>query len=241
MSQTDPTEVLPLAQRLAQGVEALRQGAFARAAELLCEVCDDPSFIAAGDLMDIRSRASSLCAEALLLAGRPSQASPRADAALALARSLGDIEGINEIENLQNRIRTANITQQTKTSAGSSQTRTISPPSPKVAPQPHDLAQAEHLLEQSSAQIESGQIDGARQAAERALVLADGHPRVAVLGRLLVARAAPAHATVLLSEAAEIAREASEPTLLGLVIRTAQLLGVDVDAARPHADRSLLR
>lgn len=228
MDDTEQTELL--ARQLADGVAALRQGDFSRAAALLVRVCDDPAFSAAKDLLDIQSRAASLCAEALWLSGDLASAARRAATALQLARKAGDIEGINEVERLQQRIDRSSPRQSAHTE----------PPLPD-RPRPKGLtSEAERSLDLASAALDAARPEEARAHAEGALSLADGQPRIEVLGRLLLAKADPPRARERLVEAARLAREASQPNLLRLVARTAELLditlGDDLDGGTPSED-----
>lgn len=218
--RAEEDETTRIARMLADGVTALKSGRFDEAAQLLGAVCDAPSFAAATDLLDVRGRASSLCAEALLLAGHPEQAMPRIDAALALARRAGDIEGISEVERLQERIRRA--------PRPSAQRIPQLPPTAATDP-------AERLLQEAAAALDAGQRERAQSAADRAIAIAADRPRIAVIGRILRAKAEPSSASRELNEAAALARSASEPTLLALVIKTAELLSIALDPGdAPH-------
>lgn len=96
-----------LAARLAGGVRLLREGKPAEAAADLDVVCRDPDLAAAQDLRDVRARAMSLYAQALWKSGRPAEALPYLEAALRLARALGDVEGTQEVDALRQQLRDA--------------------------------------------------------------------------------------------------------------------------------------
>jgi hypothetical protein len=96
-----------LASRLADGLRLLREGKAAEAAAELEVVCRDPDLAGATDLRDVRARALSLLAQALWKSGRAPESLPYLEAALRLARALGDIEGTQEIEALRQQIRDA--------------------------------------------------------------------------------------------------------------------------------------
>jgi tetratricopeptide (TPR) repeat protein len=196
-----------IAQRLTAGIRALKEGQAEAAAELL-EVCVDPEWVAATDTEDLRCRALSLSAQALMRAGRLEAAQRRAEAALALARSLGEVEGTQEITELLNTMAAERVAR----------------PAPAARRWPS--ARNEGELQAAADAIDAGDLERGRAIAEAAL--SSGDPRTAVLGRLLIVRADPDQAAELLPAAAEIAREAEEPTLLGAVARAASLYGVDL-------------
>jgi tetratricopeptide (TPR) repeat protein len=209
------------------GLAALRAGKPADAVAPLLEVADDRELAAAEDLADVRARALSLCAQALLLAGRPGEALPRAEAALALARRIGDPEGTADVEQLVGQIRAARPS--------------AAPPNPlrhapsasvdEIEARVRDPgARAELLLRSATAELDAGRLDEGAVRATRALDAAPDLPRIGVLARLALARARPDEAAALLREAAEVARDAHEPTLLGLVSRAAELASVDLGA-----------
>jgi hypothetical protein len=96
-----------VAARLATGLRLLREGRAAEAAVEHEVVCLDPGLAAATDLRDIRARALSLHAQALWRSGRPADALPFLEGALRLARVLGDVEGVHEVEALRDEVRRA--------------------------------------------------------------------------------------------------------------------------------------
>ncbi|MEQ1506010.1 MAG: hypothetical protein ABMB14_27510 [Myxococcota bacterium] len=217
-----------LAAMLADGVRALRAGRPHDAAAKLVAVCDDREFATATDLRDIRARASSLCAQALLDAGRPAEALPRAEVALGLARSLGDTEGVADVEQLRDKIRAA------------IDARAVIPPDTAqlAARSVEDIERrhvdpeqrAEWLVRKANAEIEAGRPGDAVAVAERAVSAAPGSVRVAVLARMTVARAAPERAATELQAALDLARDADAFTLVGAVVKAAELAGVPLDA-----------
>jgi hypothetical protein len=96
-----------LAARLAAGLRLLREGKAAEAAVELEVVCRDPELAGAQDLRDVRARALSLYAQALWKSDRARDALPFLEAALRLARALGDVEGTQEIEAMRQQVRDA--------------------------------------------------------------------------------------------------------------------------------------
>jgi tetratricopeptide (TPR) repeat protein len=214
-----------LAATLRDGVSALRQGRAEEAASLLSSVCDHPDFVASTELLDIRTRASSLCAEALLLSGRPAQALPRAETALQLARKLGDLEGVDEIERL--RIRIQRALPGPASERGDSHLLGQSLEQLELSAR-RPIDRAELLLRKASAELEAGHTAQCIEAAQRALQAAPEYPRTSVLARLTLARVQPERAASLLREAAEIGRTAEDFNLVGWVARSAELLGLDL-------------
>lgn len=213
-----------LAASLAQGVRALREGRFDEAVAALGAVCDDAAFRAAADLVDIRARALSLYAEALWLSGRAEEALPRADAALIAARRAGDIEGVDQVERLRERIRGA--LKKAPITLGAPERRELDAIEAAYAPGPE---RAEVLLRRASTALLDGDAAIAVAAALRAREVTPGVPRVAVLTALVVARAAPDRASEELLAALEAARAGSDPTLVGAVLREAALAGIALE------------
>jgi hypothetical protein len=231
---TPHTEAIAAA--LTEGVRALRAGRAAEAVPLLLRVCDDPELAAAADLRDVRARALSLCAEALFLAGRGAEALGRAGAALAAARRLGDIEGIQEIEQLQLRIAAAAPSEDPAPRPSERERETLRRSGLDGVDQlyagaPPEL-RADWLLRRATVAAEDRDADLAIAAAERALAEGAAVPRVGVLARTLLARLAPDRAPLLLQQALDSARDAGEHTLVGAVVRAAALAGIALDGER---------
>lgn len=231
----DPDRSEWLAGRLVAGVAALQAGRPHEAVPLLIEVCDDPELIAATDMRDIRSRALSLCSQALMQAGRAEDALRRVEAALVLARELGDTEGVHEVEGLRDQIRdlvAKRVPDDPHSRALAS--RTLAELEAEIR---DPLRRAEILIRKANAEIEAGQTHDAVQSARAALAAAPRVPRIGVLARLTLVRADPMSAVAELEAAADVARDAGEFTLLGLVARAAELAGVQLKTEN-IADRS---
>jgi tetratricopeptide (TPR) repeat protein len=206
--------------RLAEGLAALKAGRPADAIGALSEVC--AGLRDAPELRDVRARALSLLAQALLGVGRPSEALAPADAALRLARELHDTEGVAEIEAIRGELVEAAVRAAAR------------PPARPLT------VEREALLHEAGVAVEAGRIEEAIGCATRALTLARevGDVRVEVLARLVLARATPAHAAQELIVAHSLADERDEFTLVGVVARTATLLGVRLPSAQgPDARR----
>jgi hypothetical protein len=229
-----------IAAALAEGVRALRAGRADDAVPLLVRVCDDEALAAAEDLRDVRARALSLCAEALLLAGRAPEALRRAGAALAAARRLGDIEGVQEIEQLQQRIAAAapgspgegeaapRLSERERASLRAAGVDAVDE---LYAGAPAEL-RGDWLLRRATVAAEDDQVQLAVSAAERALAEGAEVVRIAVLARLLLARLEPDRAPHLLQEAVDVARDAGAHTLVAAVARAAALAGQALDSER---------
>lgn len=197
-----------LGAKLAEGLAALKAGRPADAVPLLAEVCD--GLRDAPDLKDIRARALSLLAQALLGTGRPAEALTPADAALRLAHEVQDPEGVTEIEALRAQLAEA----ATKV--------------PASRPPARPIGEREALLHDAGIHLDAGRADEAVRLATRALRLAEeaGNVRIQVLARLVLARAAPEGAVAELQAAHALADANDDFTLVGTIARTATLLGV---------------
>jgi tetratricopeptide (TPR) repeat protein len=196
-----------LGARLAEGLAHLRAGRPADAVPALTEVAE--GLRRARDLRDVRARALSLLAQALMQSGRPAEGLPAADAALRLAHELQDAEGVAEIGALRTQLQEA---------------ATRAPGRAPARPP----GEREGLLHDAGRALDAGRPEEAVASAARALALAEdaGDVRVAVLARLLLARARPETAPAELEAARALADENDDFTLVGAVARTAALLGV---------------
>lgn len=218
-----------LADRLLEGVAALRADRAADAVAPLLAVASDPELAAAGALADIRARACSLLAQALLRTDRPDDASPWIDEALRILRSLEDREGLARVGELRREVLEAR--QQAATRAqGEARSRRLAatPLDDILATVTAPPALLDVLIRKANADADDGRPGDALPIAERALGLADElrDVRGQVLARMSIARAVPDRAAQLLVEAWSVAERAGEPTLVGAVARAAELAGV---------------
>ncbi|MEZ4241285.1 MAG: hypothetical protein R3F59_35035 [Myxococcota bacterium] len=224
-----------LGRALAEGIEALRRGQHRQAATALAAVCDDRAFARAADLADVRARALSLCAEALLGAGQPQQAMARAQSALVLARRLGDTLGVQDIEQLQQRIARAAPGPRAG-GGGAADASLLEVPADevdrKLAGAPPEL-RADWLQRWAAAAASAGRTRDAAAALDRALHEATEVLRVQVLARIALAALRPADAGALLQRALDLARDADQHTLVGAVARAAAQAGVAIDGEAP--------
>ncbi len=220
---------------LLDGVRALRSGDAAAAIEPLLEVCSDPDLQRAEDLQDIRARARSLLAQALLEVGRADDALPHAEQALALARTLGDPQGLRAIEELRGRVHQALHDARREADNRARSERLAHTPIAEIEARVRDpLALVEVLVRKANAEADAGRLVEALDIAQRALggALASGDVRLEVLARLSVARAAPERAREQLEVAHARASEAHEFNLVTAVARAAEAHGVEVGLLR---------
>ncbi|MCB9685084.1 MAG: hypothetical protein H6738_07325 [Alphaproteobacteria bacterium] len=225
-----------LASTLLDGVAALREGRHAEAVARLRAVCDDRELMAAPDLADVRARALSLLAQALLHAGELREAEGRADAALRLVRTVGDTEGIVEITDLLTEIRERATKSQG--ADASMRERMLSASLEDLSKTRDPGMRAEALLQKATAELGAGNTANALLAARAAWETAGaiGRDRVVVLARLCAAHADPTTAEEHLGEAWAVADASPEAEqLLGPVARAAELLRLALpEAARLH-------
>lgn len=226
---TGPHAPQDLAGLLAAAVRDLRAGRFMEAAGQLGEVVADPDLAAAEDLRDVRARAFSLLAQALLGAGRPAEAQEHVRAALRLLSGLQDEAGLAQVRALQGQIFGALAEQAARDRARRERAALAATPVEEVlAPLADDLARAARLIEKATADEEAGAPEAAAAHLARALALADalGAVREQVLARLGLARHRPAERVDLVREAHRIAEAAAEFNLVGAITLEAGALGV---------------
>ena len=93
-----------LADTLAKGVQAVRDGRFSDGIPLLRTVVEDPEFKAHPELQDLRARACSLLAQALLATDELGPADRFARQAVDILEEAGDTVGLAEVEGLRREI-----------------------------------------------------------------------------------------------------------------------------------------
>ncbi len=212
-----------LADAVKRGVDALRRGDATAAVDALHVVAHDEAFAAAQDLVDVRARVLVLYAQALVTSERLEEAQPAMVEALRAVKRLDDDDGVAAVRALQ---QVANHTRTKKRAPPASIT-------PRQAPSPDD---AEALL--SSANLATGE-DAARLAEQAfALAVSRGSVREEVLARLVLAKSRPHTAADQLGAALRRARGADEFTLVGAVVRAAELAGVPLPP-EPYAGRDV--
>jgi len=227
------TDALP--QRLAEGVAALRDGKASQAVDLLQPVAESADLAAAEDLRDIRARVLTLYAQALLAAGRASDARRPLFDARELLQALGDPDGMAAVEELQTHVSEA-ISERFQAAA---RRRTLTALAERdvdelLADTPADR-QLEVLVERATAALEVGRPAEAEALARRALPRAEEglDLRHQVLSLLVLARCAE-HPHAWLEEARRRADEADAFNLLGFVVKTADDLGLTLQTRGIH-------
>jgi len=215
--------------RILAGIEALREGRPAEAAEALRQVAEDRDFAAAEDLPDVRARVFSLLAQALLEADRPREAEPWARRALSATEALGDEQGALQIRALHQRIfAAATDALRAEQAARQAATLAATPLEEVLAGLDTDAARAPALVAKANAEVDAGRAESGAEIARAALRAARAAEilREEVLARLTLARALPAEAEVHLQAAWARAEAADEFNLVGAVARAAELAGV---------------
>ena len=223
-----------LARRLLLGATQLKEGKPAAAAQSLAAVAKDPDLKSAPDLSDVRARACSLYAQALLQTQAYPEATTWVREALRITRSLEDEQGLKllhglQAEILQERDRAVkDADEKEKTTALS---RIPIATIREEARSPFELAQK--LVLRSQASVETGRLDEAFSIAHEALLLSDelGMTKERVLARLILARTHPDEAPKHIEEALTLARDADETQLITLIGKTATLLAIEI---KPH-------
>lgn len=212
-----------LADAVKRGVDALRRGDAEAAVDALQPVATDEALAAAADLVDVRARVLVLYAQALVAAERLEEAQPAMVEALRAVKRLDDDEGVAAVRALQ---QVANHTRTKK--------RTPHAAAPaRPAPAPDD---AEAIL--AAANAATGEEAALLGEQAFALAVLRGSVREEVLARLVLARSRPETARAQLEAALRRARGADEFTLVGAVVRAAELAGVELPK-EPYAGRAV--
>lgn len=222
-----------LARRLLDGVEALRAERFDAARDALLEVAGAPELAAAADLVDVRARATTLLAQAMLGAGDLDGALPWLDAAERLLGGLGDRDGLAHVRALRRRRDDALADRARKAQAAERLARLAATPLEALrARAPSPAALLDLLVQKANAEVEAHRPEDAAAIAREALDLAVGLDSVRgeVLARLSLARAEPSSAAEQLEAAWRRAERADEFNLVGAVARAAELAGVELPA-----------
>ncbi len=224
-----------VATALVAGVDALHSGRPEDAVEPLRSVLADSDLAAAEDLGDVRARATSLLAQALLQTGDPDAAAPIVDQALRLLRQVGDPEGLRQVRALHAEIVAARQAKATQAHAATASARLAAVSVAEIEATVLDpVALADVFVRKANAETDAGRPQIAAPIARRALELARAHcdVRAVVLAHLSIARADPAGASQALRDALAAADSANEFTLVGAVARAAQLAGVELPVQR---------
>lgn len=190
--------------------------------------------------MDIRARACSLYAQALLESGRPHDAEGPCREAIRLLRKLRDKPGLDEVRALQDRIVQA-IAHDAEQASRLERMRVVAqtPLEALLADAPTSSARVEAMLQKAHAYADLDQRLDALPVAERAVAEADAlaEVRQQVLARIALARACDAdRAVAVLVQASELAGDAREFNLIATIARAAEVAGLTLPAdPGPHA------
>lgn len=210
-------------------MEALRQERWQDAVSALQDVASDPELAQAADLEDVRLRACTLLAQALIAADQPGPAGPWLDEADRLLAKLDDANGRAVVQQLR-RQRTDRLMAQAARAKHAAQLA-------ELANTPEHVIRAraftpemlqDLLVQKANAEIEAGRPEEGGRLAQEALELAIEQDTVRgeVLARLSLARALPETAQEQLYLAWSRAERANEFNLVGAVARAAELQGV---------------
>lgn len=181
------------------------------------------------EFADVLGRTHSLLAQAHLATGDVQAAEQAAMAAMRVARALGDDAGLAEVRALHESIAAEKErTRRQQHARRSAQTLADTPLADLQAKATSDLALADILIKHVGALRLHGRHAEACESAHQAVSAADraGGVRERVLARLAVAELQPNDAEAVLTRALEVADEASETTLIGLVAKAATLAQV---------------
>lgn len=229
MSDRSPED--RLAAHLSEGVACLRRGDPARALLHLRPVVEDPSLAETPDLADIRSRALTLCAQALIDAPPPADGDglqPLEEAERMLDTAVGiDPAAEEAVRPLREALLDAR-TQRLETAARAKRTARLASTDiePLLARISDHGRRLDLLLHKAQAVLDAGRPAEAAAFAERILATPPDDVRHDVMARLTLAAAAPPRSEELVLDAYRIAEGRSEFNLVAIVARTAEHLGV---------------
>ncbi len=238
--EVDPAD---LPARLAEGVEALRAERWHDALTPLRQVATSPDLATAEGLGDVRARACSLYAQALLECGRARDAEAPCREALRLLRGLRDKAGIDAVRALQDRIVRA-IAHDAEQAVRAQEMATVSatPLATLLDRATTPTMRVEAMMRKAHALADhpdqASEDDGtavSAMAVREADVLGD--VRLRVLSRIAASRhAAPDDAASWLEDAARLAGDAEEFNLVATIARAAEVQGVALAKhPGPHA------
>lgn len=215
-----------LADQLLEAVQHLEASRPEQAAPLLRAVCGDAALAAAADLVDVRARAHSLLAQALIATGDPAGARAAVGIAERLATDLGDVEAMPILAGLRAQISGVEAAQDAERHRSRQSTRLAQLSLEEITARVRDpRTMAEVLVRKANAESDAGRPHEAELIARQALrdAIALGDPRLEVLARLSIARADPSQAEPQLRAALQCADQASETGLITAVAKAADL------------------
>jgi len=233
-----PDPATQLARQLLAGLKALRSGDAQRAAETLSAVCNDRALSDSDELADVRARACSLYAQALLKSDRVPDATHWVEEAVRLSRRVGDPDGLREVEALRDQIRAAAPPAPDPVAAARSERLAATPIETLEERVRRPVGLVELLLAKANADLDAGRPHDALPIAERARngAISMGDVRLEVMTRLTVARADPDNAQEELDAAHRAALAADEFNLVTAVARAATAHGMTVGVLRGPND-----
>lgn len=241
MDDHEPADDLAL--RLARGVGALRAGRCEDAIADLSAVA--VALEAVPDMADIRARACSLWAQALLDAGRPREADGPCREALGLLRRLRDREGMEQVRGLQDRVVKAIAALGEDEERQREERRVADTPIAELlASAPTAGERAAAYVRKAQAMLAGGREDEAMDLAAAGLDVARAHGDVVweVFARLVLARLDADLAARHLSMAHERAASCGEWNLVSTIAQTAEALGAPLPMEPgPHLGRREVR
>ncbi len=223
-----------LATALQRGLAAMRSGDPAAAAPYFRQVCTDPEMIAADDLADVRARAASVLAAALLAIDAVDEASFWCDEALRLARATDDASGVAELRDLASDIAAARHGRDTRQQLlAEGRALAARPLEELLAATRSPLERADVLQARANAELIAERPSEARRRAEEAIDIAqqaggDDALRIITSARITIARAYPAEAHDALQRAWQDAADAGEHNLITAIARAAHDLGATI-------------
>ncbi|MCB9663494.1 MAG: hypothetical protein H6732_05260 [Alphaproteobacteria bacterium] len=233
---------MTLPEQLAAGLAALRGGRWSEAEALLAPVVDDADLAEAADLADLRARALSWHAQALLELGRLREAETRCREALRLLRRLGDATGTAEVRRLQDRVVGLLAHDAEQAQRRQEQARIAATPlADLLLTAEGPAARAAVHVKKALALLDGGEVAEATPLARRALALAREGADVTweVHAQVAVARCHPAEALDALVAAHRVAADADEFNLVAVIARAAEELQVALPSEPgPHHGRA---
>ena len=230
---------MQLSDQLARGVAALRSGRATEAIPDLATVAESPELATSPELQDVRAAALSLLAQALLESGDPEAAEKPCRTAVGIVRRLGEVEALAEVRSLQDRIVKA-IAERREQAEREAEAAHIARTSlaDLLADATTPSARASIMVRKATAMLDGGEdADEAADLAFHALDVARAAGDVTweVFARIALARCNDVHAESHLRAAMRVATDAGEFNLVSTLVRTAELVGLDLPTeVGPH-------
>jgi len=175
----------------------------------------------------LTARARGLRAQALDRLGRPEEALLDVDAAIRLARSLGDTKGLQELRGFSGQLR-AGLAVEAQRRA-ESETTAAAPLRSLLSEEMPPLERAMVLIRKADAELDAGRVAAGRFLAARALDVAKAEPestREQVYAWLALARAEPDRASQHLHDARDLADRTNNEAMITAVAHAARAAGV---------------